>query len=221
MADVNAQAEVAEVADAPQAQAVEADTTQPVSQQVEKTTEVQPEAPKERMIPYQRFTEVNKGLKEAQRKLAEYEQRLKLGQYDENDMNAIMSHPFVQELLIKQAKSELTEYAKGRMDELPQIPEPVKKAILKNVRGFVKETTTDVESAKIDIDEYIDELLGDFPEAPAQQPKVIPVMSTKQQETAPGAKPLEVQEILEKPVDEWTEEEAKLVEQYKKSMPKR
>jgi len=215
MTDVKPQAEPTDVAP------VEPETTVPESPQENKTTEVspEPEVPVERTVPYKRFAEVNKGYKETQRKLAEFEQKSKLDQYTEDDMGKVMNHPFVQELLIKQAKYELTEFAKEQLDSHPEVPEAVKKAILANVRGFVKETTTDVESAKIDIQEYIDSLV-DTTQA-KQQPKSFPVASTKAQETASGARPLDIQNILDKPVDEWTDEEGKIVDQYKKTLPKR
>lgn len=218
MDDVKPTVDAAPVADATPAATVEPDTTQPESPQVNQTAE--PVTPQERSIPYKRFAEVNKSYKEAQRKLAEYEAQSKLGQYSEDDMGAVMNHPFVQDLLIKQAKYELTDFAKGMLDERPEIPEAVKKAILANVRGFVKETTTDVESAKIDIQEYIDSLVEQLP-VQAQQPKAFPVAATKAQETSPGANPLDIQQVLNKPVDEWTPDEAKLVKQYKKTLPKR
>ncbi len=203
-----------------EAPTVESETTQPPTQVNETAVASEPkaEAP-EKTIPYSRFAEVNKGLREAQRKLAEYESKSKLSEYDPNDMEAVMAHPYVQDLLIKQAKSELTSYAKEKLDANLTIPEAVKKAILSNVRGFVKESTTDVDSAKIDIDEYIDSIA----EAPVSQqvPKVIPVASTAAKESASGATPAEVQAILETPVDEWTEEQAQIVDKYKKSQPQR
>lgn len=212
MSDVNDQVEANDVA------TVEPETTQPEPQQVNETTE--PVAPVEKTIPYSRFAEVNKTMREAQRKLAEYESKSKLSQYDPNDTEALMAHPFVQELLIKQAKGELTTYAREKLDANPQIPESVKKAILANVRGFVKETTTDVDSAKIDIDEYIESIIDDS--TPTQpQPKVIPVASTQQKESASGATPMDVQAVLDTPVDEWTDEQAKIVDQYKRTQPKR
>lgn len=221
MDDVNPTADAASVADATPAATVETDTTQPQSQEVNKTAGGQPEAQKpiERTIPYSRFSEVNKGYKELQRKLAEYEQKSKLSQYSEDDMGQVMNHPFVQDLLVKQATYELKEFVKDALDGQPEIPENVKKAILSNPRGFVKETTTDVESAKIDIQEYIDSLVEQL--SAQLPPKKFPVAATKVQETSSTANPVEVQQILEKPVDEWTEDEAKLVTQYKKSMPKR
>lgn len=215
MDDVKNQVEATDVAP------VEA-TTAPETQQVNETPEpAVPEMKVEKTIPYSRFAEVNKGLREAQRKLAEYESKSKLSQYDPNDMEAIYQHPYVQELLVKQTKAELTSYAKEKLDASPSIPEAVKKAILANVRGFVKESTTDVDSAKIDIDEYIDSITEAAPVAPAPQQKVIPVVPTTQKESAPGVTPMDVQKILETPIDEWTDEQAKVVDQYKKSQPKK
>ena len=216
MSDVNDNVTVAPVADVTPVTTVEPDTTQPQPQEVNKTAE--PVVP-ERSIPYKRFAEVNKSYKEAQRRLAEFENKTKLSQYTEDDMGAVMSHPYTQELAIKVAKYELTDFAKGQLDEHPEIPEPVKKAILANVRGFVKETTTDVESAKIDIQEYIDSLVES--NQIQQPPKTFPVATTKAQEATPGVRPIEISQILEKPMDEWTPDEFKLVDQYKKSQPKR
>lgn len=215
MSDVNdTQAQATDVA------TVEPVTTQPEPHQVNETTEPTVPALAEKTIPYSRFAEVNKGFREAQRKLAEYESKSKLSQYDPNDTEQLMAHPFVQELLIKQAKGELTTYAREKLDANPQIPEAVKKAILQNVRGFVKETTTDVDSAKIDLDEYIESIIDEIG-SPQPQPKVIPVASTQQKESASGATPMEVQAILDSPVDEWTDDDAKKVDQYKKTQPKR
>lgn len=211
MSDVN------DTAEAPVAPVEE--TTAPDAQ-VNETTEQKVEAPVEKTIPYSRFAEVNKGYREAQRKLAELESKSKLSQFDPNDMEAIMAHPYVQEMAIKLAKTELTNFASDLLAQHPEIPEAVVKAIKTNVRGFVKESTTDVEAAKIDIQEYIEGLLeGVKPTQPAQ--KVIPVASTTPKESPSGATPMEVQAILETPLDEWTEEQIKTVDNYKKSQPKR
>lgn len=212
--------DVIDTANASQEATVEPVTTQPESQQVNETAEPQaPVTPVEKTIPYSRFAEVNKGYREAQRKLAEYESKSKLSQYDPNDMEAVMAHPYVQELLIKQAKTELTTFASDLLEQHPEIPDAVVKAIKANVRGFVKENTTDVESAKIDLQEYIESLIESV--EPVNKPKVIPVTPTTPKESPSGANPVEVQAILEKPLDEWTEEDAKTVDTYKKSQPKR
>ena len=220
MSDVNDNVSAPEVTEVAPEAPVETETTVPQPQEENKTGAIPEMKPASRTVPYERFLEVNKGFKEAQRKLAEYEKQKTLGQYDENDMAAIMSHPFVQDLLMKDAKYQLTDFAKGKLEEHPEVPEPVKKAILANVRGFVKETTSDVESAKIDIEDYIDSLVEGLTPS-AIQPKQFPVASTTPKETASVANPRDVQAILEKPVDEWSDDEAKIVDNYKKSQPKR
>jgi hypothetical protein len=215
MSDVNDNAEAGVPAQA------EIETAAPQSQEGEQTAEgvSEPAKPIERTIPYSRFAEVNKGYKDLQRKLAEFEQKSKLSQYTDEDASAVMAHPYTQELAIKVAKYELTDFARGALDAHPEIPEQVKKAMLQNIRGFVKESTTDVESAKVDIQDYIDSLVEQMPTQ--QQPKVIPVATTKAQETSSNTRPLDIQNILDKPVDEWSDDEAKTVEQYKKTQPKR
>ena len=217
MDDVNPQA--------PAAPAATVEETTQVEPQQPNQTPVTPEVPAtetpaERTIPYGRFSEVNKSLKETQRQLAELKKQGQYSQFDTNDVNAVMSHPIVQELLIKQAKSELTDYAKDYMEAYPQINPQVKKAILSNVRGFVKETTTDVESAKLDIADYIEGIL----EGEAQKPvaaKNFPVASTNAPTVTQTTKPADVEKILSKPVTEWTDEETKTVEDYSKSLPKK
>ena len=203
---------------------VEAETTQVDSPQPEQTVApepVAPQTPAERTIPYSRFAEVNKGYKEMQRKLAEIESKSKLSQYSEEDMNTVLQHPYVQELLISQAKRDLTDFASELLDQYPQVPDAVKKAIKANVRGFVKETTTDVESGKIDIQEYIESLVEQLgPQTTAPQ-KSITVASTSAPETVSAARPADIQKVMEKPMDEWTEQDAQLVDQYKKSMPRK
>ena len=212
MSDVNDTVPVAD------ATAVEPVTTTPPSQEGNETTEPTVPVVPEKTVPYSRFSEVNKEYREAQRKLAEFESKSKLIQYDPNDMEAVMAHPYVQELLIKQAKSELTSFARDLLGEHPEIPEAVRKAVLSNVRGFVKESTTNINSAKIDIQEWIEQLAEGGSNQPI--PKVIPVASTTTPISASGAIPMDVQTILETPVDEWTEDQAKIVDKYKQSQPK-
>ena len=65
MSDVNDTVEATDVAP------VETETTAPETPQVNETAEVSaPETPAEKTVPYSRFSEVNKGYREAQRKLA-------------------------------------------------------------------------------------------------------------------------------------------------------
>ena len=174
----------------------------------------------ERMVPISVVQKERKQRQELQRKLAEIEGSQKLNSYDPNDLDAILSHPYVQELQIKQAKQELTDYTRTVLDEFPTLHPAVKKAILKNARGFVNETTTDVEVAKLDLRQYIEEIVEETNEAETQPttPKTFPVAATNVVKTdVPGVRPADIQKILDKPIDEWTDEEALVVDRFNKS----
>lgn len=162
-------------------------------------------------------------VRELRRKLAERESSEAMSQYDPNDLDSILSHPYVQDLIIKQAKQELTDYAREALGNYPNLHPQVKKAILKNARGFVNETTTDVETAKLDLQDYIEEIVADEaaaePEAQeTQNPlKGFTVAKTNVPTTEPtGVKAEEVNAILAKPIDNWTDEEVATVEEYRK-----
>lgn len=176
----------------------------------------------ERMVPLTVVQKERKQRQELQRKVAELENKQKMSGYDPADMETIMATPFVQELLVKQAKQELTDYARELLDtNYPNIHPIVKKAILKNARGFVNEATTDVETAKLDLQSYVEEIAEDpdsqvKPEQPA--PKQFKVAQTNVSQTStPGVRPADIQKILNKPIDEWTEDETAKVELYAQS----
>lgn len=198
---------------------VETETTEQAPQPEEKTSAPDLEVA-ERTVPYSRFSEVNTKYKEMQRKLAEVEGSRQLEQYDPNDLENVFAHPFVQELLIKQAKQELTDYARQTLDEYPNLHPAVKKAILSNARGFVNETTSDVETAKLDLLEYIEGIAEEASETQqTPSPKTFPIATTNVSTTdTPGVKPAEIAKIIAKPVDTWTDEEADAVDSYKKSI---
>ncbi len=168
----------------------------------------------EKTVPYSRFAEQNKQFRETQRRLAELESKGKLQQYDPNDMDKVMAHPVVQELMLKNAKHDLNDYAKDLLEQYPTIHPQVKKAILANVRGWVKETTTDVESAKIDIAEMVEGLVADSGPTP---PQPFQVAQTNAGAIKPGVKPAEVAKILQKPMDEIGEEDAKVLKNYRRN----
>lgn len=168
----------------------------------------------ERTIPYGRFAEQNKALREAQRRLAELENRSKYSQYNPQDTEVVMSHPIVQELMLKNAKHELNDYTKDLLENYPMLHPQVKKAILANVRGWVKETTTDVETAKIDIAEMVENLIAESQTAP--QPQTFQVSQTNAGITQPGTKPADVMNILNKPIDEIDDNEGKILRNYRK-----
>jgi len=201
---------------------VESEPTVQVPQSENETADVPTVA--EKTVPYQRFQEVNKNYKEAQRKLAEVEGNQKLQQYDPEDMDAVLSNPFVQELLLKDAKRELADFARDELDKHPNFHPQLKKAILSNARGFVNESTTDVESAKLDLLEYIEGIAEE--EAGTQTPtttltnKSFPIASTNISKTdVPGARPADIAKLMLKPMEEWTPEEGKAFDDYKRLNP--
>lgn len=225
MDDVKPQTDVA-----PQATEVEAETTsQPEAPAEKKTAEVaggsQASAPPPvRTVPYQALDKERTLRKEAQRKLAELQAQAQ-PQYQNpaeqqgDDWEKVITHPFVQNLMMQQAKRELTDYARELLDQYPQIPDPVKKAILKNPRGYVQETTTDVENAKLDLAEYV-ETLVESEVAPAAPAKAFPVAATNATGTQTAARPADVARILAKPVEDWTKEEEQIVAEYQQSAKK-
>lgn len=193
------------------------------AQPAEQTT-VEPEAPasqeaQERMVPISVVQKERKQRQDLQRKLAEYESQSQLDQYDPTDTEAILAHPFVQELLIKQGKQELTDYAREVLEEYGDLHPQVKKAILRNARGFVNETTTDVESAKIDLLEYIESIAEEAAAQPQAQPKTFPIASTNATADHSGVRPAEIAKIIAKPVDSWTDAEEEAVKAYSKNNP--
>lgn len=208
-----------------EAKPVEGQTTETESQPVEQTTEATETQPvvqeevTERTVPISVLQEERRRRQEAQRKVAELTGNQKLSQYDPTDTETVMQHPIVQDLLIKQAKTELTDYARDLLENHKDLPEVIKKAILKNARGFVKETTTDIETAKLDLQDYVEDLVqglkAESTTTPPAAPKTINVASTNVSKTeVPGVKPVQVQKILNKPLDEWTEEEAAIVDKF-------
>lgn len=160
--------------------------------------------------------------KQLEKRIAELESSTQLQGYDPNDLEAVMSHPYVQDLLIKDAKRELSDYAREELDRYPSFPEKVKKAILSNVRGFVGENTRDIELAKLEVREFIEQI-AEEQEEPGQtaEPAAIKVASTNQSTVTPGARPSDIDAILRKPVDEMSDEEVALVEEYRRSLPKK
>lgn len=200
--------------------------TDPASQAGEEKPEessipAQPEIKAEKTIPYGRFAEMNKKYRDAQRQLAELQRQSQLSQYQPEDAEAVMAHPMFQELALKVAKQELTDYAREVMDQYPSLNPVVKKAVLKNVRGFVNETTSDIEEAKLDIVDYIESIAEEAAESTPQKPaqKTFPVAQTNVSQAAPSARPADIARILQKPVDEWTEEDAQIVDDYQNRNP--
>lgn len=181
------------------------------------STEVSGKEPKaEQTIPYGRFREVNEALKEARRELAQLRGQEAYRGYSEEDLEQIFAHPFVQQLLLEQAENQLRRGAEEILSRYPNIPKPIAKAIIRNPRGYVNPATTDVESALLDIDDYVASIAEEFGEGGTSEPKPFPVAGTNvsavpEEETTPA----EIAALMKKPPEEWTDEELRLAEEWK------
>lgn len=95
---------------------------------------------------------------------------------------------WVNDLLLKQAEYEMKESLAEVFEEYPNLPAPIKTAIQKNPRGFVKQGTVYVSDAIDDIRDYLDEFtqsLGEAPSStPTAQPKRFQVAPTNASEQA-------------------------------------
>ena len=186
-----------------------------------KGQDLTPKQTAERMVPLSEVLKERNRYKEAQRKLAEATSRQNQPQWE--NIEELRNHPYVQDLELKQAETELRQGAEEILERFPNIPAPIRKAILKNPRGYVNRTTTDVQNALLDIEDYISEVseeLGADSEAP--QPKQFPVAGMNKPVATQGTSmPAEIDKILKKPVDEWTPEEQKKLEDYKSAYLKK
>ncbi len=209
-------------------QATEAPVEQPSqATEITDTPIVQPsQEPKpvervERQVPISVVLEERKKRQELQRELAQARAGNQTSHYDQNDLEQVMQHPFVQDLIMKDAKRKLTDYTSDLMGKYPTIPEAVKKAILKNPRGYINEDTQDIETAKLDILEYVESLAAETEIAQAPVQKGFPVATTNLPAAESATAGInEVSKLLEKPVDEMTPEEHQVLEEYRKRLKK-
>lgn len=159
--------------------------------------------------------------KALQREIAQAKSQRSLEGYSQEDLEQIMSHPWVQELLLHQAETQLKEGAREILSQYPQIPKYIANAILKNPRGYVQPGTSDIDTALLDISDYIAEIAGEFGEGEIPGQKPFPVAGTNvsavpEEETTPA----EIAALMKKPPEEWTDEEMKLAEEYQKGKSK-
>lgn len=210
-----------------QAEPVPAEQPQETVEQTDNTPETPVVSPEikaqERTVPLSVVQEERKKRQELQRELAELRSAEQFNQYPQEDLENILQHPMVQEMILKEAKRELTDYARETLEQYPGLHPQVKNAIVKNARGFVNENTTDIETAKIDLQEYIESLAQEVEQEPMQpapakghQMAVTNVPATNQV----AGNPADVQAILNKSVDSWTDEETSLVEAYSRKTQK-
>ncbi len=127
---------------------------------------------------------------------------------------------YIRQLETKVAMSELKSGAKEILKNYPDIPESQKRAILRNPRGYIKGTTQDVQTGLLDIEDYIEselELISEQNPSPTPIKKDVQVAGSNTPDAKTGATPAEIQAILDKPVDEWTKEDRKLLKDYRES----
>lgn len=165
--------------------------------------------PAERTVPYSRLQEVVRKLRETERKQAQGP----LGKYDQNDISSLREHPYVQEMELRIAEGEIKRGAEEILERFPNIPQQIRKAILRNPRGYVRPDTTDVQTALLDIEEYVDEIYGDFDsDANQPKPKDFPVAGQNAPSATQGsANPADLQRIYAKPLEDWTDQDKKLI----------
>lgn len=161
--------------------------------------------------------------KKAQRSTADFRGSRNLEGYDAQDLEQVMQHPFVQDLLLKQAENELRVGAQDILEQYPQVPKSIASAIIKNPRGYVQPGTTDVQNALLDIQDYLEGIAGEF-ETPADgqnpQPKTVPIMGNNQQLGSQDSLEVQIQEIMKIPPEAWTKEQEKAVDEYLKKNKK-
>ncbi len=202
----------------PQAESEPAEQPSEAAEQTADTPDETPDVKaQERMVPLTVLQEERKKRQEYQRQLAERESANAYSQYDPEDLNQILQHPMVQELILKDAKRELTDFARETMDQYPHLNPQVKKAILANVRGFVHESTSDIETGKMDLLEYIEDVAAEVEAERVPTPtKSFKVASTNVPASQSQVRPADVEAILQKPIDSWTEEDAAIVDAFSK-----
>ena len=197
------------------------ETTAPVStdeiKTPEGTVEGQPEAvPSESNVELENLKKALRSERDSrkryQRELAGFRGQPEVpeGETDEN----IYQHPEVQKLLLRNAEFELKEGVKDILNQY-NLPKEVKAAIQRNPRGFVSPETTDVQNALLDIQDYVESLMGELESGslPAQ-PKDVPIAGNNP--VATGTNEAGVQELLNKPPEEFTPEDDKKLADYLK-----
>lgn len=155
-------------------------------------------------------------IKALRREQASAQGRKALEDLPQDNLEQVMGHPFVQDLQLKVAEFELKEGVKEILEQYPNLPKSVQNAILKNPRGFVSPATTDVQNALLDIQDYLEGTYSEYAPANAPlAPKNVPVAATNQVVSATGEN-ADIQAILEIPPEEWTPEQEKAIQSYKR-----
>lgn len=207
-----------------QTQEVETAPTQTVPETVNpavvepQAPSTQPQRPVEDIAKLnQQVQNLNRALREERRRSAQRGSRTSQG-YDLNELDEnVLNHPFTQDLLLKTAEFEIKEGVKDILDQYPNLPKYVQKAIIKNPRGFVQPTTTDVQNALLDIQDYIEDIYPEFAQTQttSPSPKNVPIMGNNRVLNE-SSRDMDIQQILKIPPEEWTPEQAQIVDRFNK-----
>lgn len=181
-------------------------------------TETKPIEEPEETVPKAHYENVQRALRQARRRLAEARKARQPVRAEPDDLDEVRQHPYVQELEMDKAENQLRRGAEDILKNYPDLPKAIRKAILANPRGYVNRDTQDVENGLLDIEEYVQRVVEDIEtggKPSKSKPKQVPVAGTNQPTaTTPSATPAEVQAILDKPVNEWTEAEQELIKEH-------
>lgn len=127
---------------------------------------------------------------------------------------------YVRSLEVKTAEYELKDGVRKLIKEdYPELDPRIKKAILLNPLGYLKSGTKTVQDGLIDIQDYLDEIAYDSESiTPKTTPTPIQVAGgNTPTDTQPGATPKDIQEIMNKPITEWTKKEQQTMDEYRMS----
>lgn len=168
---------------------------------------------------------LKKALKIEREKYRKLVQGKRQGNQGYSEDEELQNNPEYQNVVLENATYKLKEGAEGILRNYPQLPKAVARAISKNPRGFVNYGTRDIETALLDIEEYIIGYLEEN-EAELQQPnggvKPKPAQIANTNKGGDSEKNIEseIAEIEKLPPEEWTDEQEKKVTAYLKSKKK-
>lgn len=130
---------------------------------------------------------------------------------------------YVAELQTKVAIGELQEFARQKVKDYPALPKYLKRAIINNPRGFIKSQTSDVETGKLDIEDFLEDEQARYEDEEAKNMPLVPKKTVHvtggntPDSIQPGATPADIQKILNSPVDEWTKTDRERLKEYRES----
>lgn len=168
------------------------------------------ETPSERLVSERKYNSVQEQNRRLRQQLAETQRNRGQNAVTVNPVNqdGSVNPEYVANLELKTAELELKDGARKLLKSYPDLDKAVKRAILRNPRGFVRQDTQDVQTGLMDIEDYLAELsdAGAVTTSVPPVKKQVPVAGTNiPAATQGGTNDAEVAAILAKPVTEWTE----------------